>query len=169
MNFKLNLENDKISLFQANKTDFKKLYSIANDPKIWEQHPENDRWKKNKFSLFFNNGLLNQFGLLIIFDKIQNKIAGSTRFYSLNESKNEIRIGFTFIKREYWGTRMNFYVKELMISYAFKFIDNIYFDIGNNNFRSRKAIEKIGAYLFIDKSKGNVVYKLTKNNFNLTL
>ena len=39
MNFKLNLENDKISLYQANKTDFKKLYSIANDPKIWEQHP----------------------------------------------------------------------------------------------------------------------------------
>ena len=119
--------------------------------------------------MFFNNGLLNQFGLLIIFDKIQNKIAGSTRFYSLNELKSEIRIGFTFIKREYWGTRMNFYVKELMISYAFKFIDNIYFDIGNNNFRSRKAIEKIGAYLFIDKSKGNVVYKLTKNNFDLTL
>ena len=71
MNFKLNLENDKISLYQANKTDFKKLYSIANDPKIWEQHPENDRWKKNKFSLL--NTILQMIILIIFKKKIINK------------------------------------------------------------------------------------------------
>ena len=32
-----------------------------------------------------------------------------------------------------------------MIDYALKFFDKIYFDIGKNNIRSRKAVEKLGA------------------------
>ena len=51
MNFRKNFENDQLSLIQAKRGDFDNLYSIASDEEIWEQHPENDRWKKNKFSI----------------------------------------------------------------------------------------------------------------------
>ena len=53
MNFKCEFENNYLRLFQAQNSDFEKLYLVAKDPNIWKQHPENDRWKKSKFSLFF--------------------------------------------------------------------------------------------------------------------
>ena len=52
-----------------------------------------------------------------------------------------------------------------MINYTFKFLDKIYFDIGTKNYRSRKAIEKIGAHLFKDDEDGKVVYKLIKKDY----
>ena len=53
----------------------------------------------------------------------------------------------------------------MMIDYTFKFLNKVYFDIGKNNCRSRKAVEKLGARLFLDNKKGNVVYILKKNEF----
>ena len=52
-----------------------------------------------------------------------------------------------------------------MIDYALKFLDKIYFDIGENNIHSRKAVEKLGATFFSDDNKGMVVYKLNKIDF----
>jgi RimJ/RimL family protein N-acetyltransferase len=66
---------------------------------------------------------------------------------------------------EYWGTSINFQIKKMMLAYAFKFLDKVYFDIGVNNFRSRKAVEKLGASLFKDNKVGNVVYVLKKIKF----
>jgi len=48
----------------------------------------------------------------------------------------------------------------LMLGYAFNYVENIYFDIGKNNIRSRKAIERIGAILHLDADIGNVLYIL---------
>ena len=165
MNFNKNFENENLFLCKARKEDFDELFSIASDKKIWEQHPENDRWKRDKFSSFFENGIANEFGMFKIYDKILNKIIGSTRFYSLDKINNSIKIGFTFIVREYWGTSINYQVKDMMINYTFQFLDKIYFDIGVQNHRSRKAIEKIGAILFKDNVKGNVIYKLRKKDY----
>ena len=60
---------------------------------------------------------------------------------------------------------INFLIKDLMINYTFKFLDKIYFDIGTQNYRSRKAIEKIGSHLFKDNEDGKVVYKLIKKDY----
>ena len=165
MNFKSNFDNNLFSLIQTREEDFVDLYSVAKDPNIWKQHPENDRWKKDKFLLFFNKGLQSDFGFLKIIDKNSNKIIGSTRFYSYDKIDEAIRIGFTFISKEYWGTLANFQIKKIMIDYSFKYLSKIYFDIGNTNFRSRKAVEKLGATLFQDNASGNVIYLLKKTNF----
>ena len=165
MNFKSNFDNNLFSLIQTREEDFLDLYSVAKDPNIWKQHPENDRWKKDKFLLFFNKGLQSDFGFLKIIDKNSNKIIGSTRFYSYDKIDEAIRIGFTFISTEYWGTLVNFQIKKIMIDYSFKYLSKIYFDIGNTNFRSRKAVEKLGATLFQDNVSGNVIYSLKKTNF----
>ena len=105
MNFSKNFENDQLSLIQAKRDDFDNLYSIASDEEIWEQHPENDRWKKNKFSIFFDNGISNEFGMLIIYLKPKNEIIGSTRFYSFDPKDNAIRIGYTFIIKKTLGDK----------------------------------------------------------------
>jgi RimJ/RimL family protein N-acetyltransferase len=35
-------------------------------------------------------------------------------------------------------------MKRLMLSHAFKFVDNVIFTVGSNNLRSQRAVEKIG-------------------------
>ena len=160
MDIKNQLENKNFILRQLNNNDFDLLYNIGKNEKIWEQHPENDRWKTEKFKIFFNNGIKNIFGLYGIFDKSNNTIIGSTRYYSYSKKNNSIKIGFTFLTPEYWGTDTNLQIKTLMLGHAFNYVENIYFDIGKNNIRSRKAIEKIGATLHLDAVIGNVLYIL---------
>ena len=69
------------------------------------------------------------------------------------------------MNNKYWGITKKFKIKKGMIDYDLKFWDKIYFDIGENNIRSRKAVEKLGATFFSDDNKGMVVYKLNKIDF----
>ena len=49
MNFDIQniLQNDRAILLPLKEDDFDDLFKVASDPKIWEQHPNKDRWKKN--------------------------------------------------------------------------------------------------------------------------
>lgn len=57
-----------------------------------------------------------------------------------------------------------------MIDYAFQFVEKIHFHIGATNFRSQKAIEKIGAKkiaevevaYYGEDSKLNFIYEILK-------
>ena len=50
---------------------------------------------------------------------------------------------------------------------AFAQVDTVYFDIGKMNIRSRKATEKLGAYMFETSDGDKVVYALNKENYRL--
>ncbi|MBL6864159.1 MAG: GNAT family N-acetyltransferase [Rhodospirillales bacterium] len=167
INFKIDLENDKIALIQTKISHFDEIYLVASNRVIWEQHPEKDRWRRNKFEKFFKAGIENNLGCFSIYDKNLNKKIGLTRFYSYNEDDNAVRIGYTFIDPEYWGTGCNKQIKKLMLDYAFKYIDKVYFDIGFNNFRSRRAVEKLGAILSSEISDGMVEYLLNRSSFGI--
>jgi len=54
-------------------------------------------------------------------------------------------IGYTLLKRSYWGSEMNPIVKHLMLEYAFQYVSRVKFHIGAQNIRSQKAIERLGA------------------------
>ena len=56
MDIKDKLENKNFILKLLNNNDFDLLYNIGKNKKIWEQHPENDRWKKEKFKIFSIKG-----------------------------------------------------------------------------------------------------------------
>ena len=84
-------------------------------------------------------------GAFVIMDKKSQQIIGSTRFYGYAPEKSEIEIGWTFLARKYWGGRYNRELKQLMLDHAFKFVENVVFYVGENNIRSQKATEKIGA------------------------
>ena len=165
MNFKVNFEDDQIQMKLLQKEEFNDLFEVAKDPKIWAQHPESDRWKKEKFSIFFKNGMESEFGIYKIIDKNKNRLIGSSRFYSFDKKDKAIRLGFTFIATQYWGTSTNFRIKKLMIEHAFNYVDKVYFDIGEYNFRSRKAVEKLGAVLFSSDDNGMVIYRLDEMGF----
>ena len=137
------LEDDILTLTPLKEEDLDDLYNVASDPLIWEQHPSKDRCQRDVFELFFKDAMASG-GAFAIIDKTTGEIIGSTRFHSIKEIENAIEIGWTFLAREYWGGQFNKAMKILMIDHAFHFVDNVLFYIDENNFRSQKAVEKMG-------------------------
>ncbi len=138
------LKGEFIELRPLTPGDWKDLYAVASDPLIWEQHPESDRYKEEVFKVFFREALESG-GAFVVIDKKSQQIIGSTRFYGYHPKKSEIEIGWTFLTRKYWGGHYNREMKKLMLAHAFKFVENVVFFVGETNFRSQKAMEKIGA------------------------
>lgn len=165
-----NLENNLIKITPLKADDFEILYAVASDPLIWEQHPNKDRYKREVFETFFK-GAMESKGAFLVYNKINNELIGSSRFYELNEAEKSIKIGYTFLSRSVWAKGYNKALKKLMIDYAFNFVDNIILHIGATNFRSQKAAEKIGAIkieeieveYFGESAKWNFVYQISKS------
>lgn len=171
-NLQPNLKNDLVEIKPLKETDFDILYSVASDPLIWEQHPNRDRYKKDVFQNFFK-GAIESKGAFLIFDINTGEAIGSSRFYDYDKEKSEILIGYTFLAKDHWGEKYNKALKELMLNYAFQFVDNVLFHIGANNIRSQKAIEKLGAIkvgqhdvaYYGEPDKLNFIYKIEKHNW----
>lgn len=169
MNIQPTLENENVKLVPLNPNDFEELFSVASDPKIWEQHPNKDRYQREVFENFFQ-GAMESGGAFKIIDKESNEIAGSTRFYDYNPEENSIFIGYTFYATKFWGSKLNPQVKKLMLDYIFQFVDKVNFHVGKDNIRSQKAMEKLGAKkvdevnvaYFGEPEKLNVVFEINK-------
>lgn len=165
------LENDLAILYPLREDDFEALYAVASDPKIWEQHPNKDRWQREVFRTFFE-GAVASGGAFRIVDKVSGNTVGSTRFYDYDAADDSILIGYTFYARECWGTGINRAVKALMLDYIFGFVSTVYFHIGADNVRSQIAIGRVGAVkvderevtYFGETSKLNFVYRLRKED-----
>jgi RimJ/RimL family protein N-acetyltransferase len=139
-----NLKGQLIELRPLAPEDWDDLFTVASDPLMWEQHPESDRYKEDVFEVFFKEALESG-GAFVVIDKKTQQIIGSTRFYGYDSEKSEIEIGWTFLARKYWGGRYNREMKQLMLAHAFKFVETVVFFVGENNIRSQRATEKIGA------------------------
>lgn len=123
--------------------DFDALYAVASDPAIWEQHPVADRYKKEVFEQFFREALESG-GAFAVLDRASGRIIGSSRYYGHDDERREIEIGWTFLARAYWGGVYNRELKQLMLRHAFQFVERVIFLVGPRNFRSQRAMEKIG-------------------------
>jgi RimJ/RimL family protein N-acetyltransferase len=138
------LRGKLIELRPLRSEDWNDLFAVASDLRIWEQHPENDRYKEDVFRIFFKDALESG-GAFVVVDRENRQIIGSTRFYGHNPEKSEIEIGWTFLARKYWGGRFNAEMKQLLLNHAFKFVESVVFFVGEDNARSQKAMEKVGA------------------------
>jgi RimJ/RimL family protein N-acetyltransferase len=139
-----NLEDNLVKLIPIAESDFESIFKVASDPLIWEQHPTKDRYKREVFQLYFDGAISSKTAFLIV-DRSSDKIIGSTRYYDYKPDNSSIAIGFTFLSREYWGGLYNKSSKRLLLDYAFRFVDKVYFHIGAANLRSQLATMKIGA------------------------
>lgn len=138
------LFNDLVKLIPLEKGDFERLYQVASDPLIWEQHPNKNRYQREIFQVFFE-GAIQSGGAFLIFNNQTGQLIGSSRYCAYKSDTSTISIGYTFLSRDHWGSTFNPALKRLMLEYAFRFVDNVIFHIGSKNIRSQKAIEKLGA------------------------
>lgn len=138
------LENDTVKLTPVTAGDFERLFRVASDPLIWEQHPARDRYKREVFQAFFDAAVQSQRAFLVV-DTKTKELIGSSRYYDYDPVHSKIAIGFTFLSRSYWGGPHNRAMKKLLLDHAFAHVDTVVFHIGVTNIRSQKAILKLGA------------------------
>ena len=163
------LQDDLIKLIPLSESDFDRLFAVGSNPKVWEQHPNPNRYKPEDFSNYFT-GAIKSKGAFIVLDIKTNEVVGCSRYYDYNENENSVLIGYTFIGIKFWGTGYNKSLKKLMLDYSFQFVGKVYFHIGASNIRSQKAIEKIGAVkvdefeveYYGEPSKLNFVYLISR-------
>lgn len=123
--------------------DFDALFSISSDPLLWEQHPAKERSTPEGFQKWFEEAMASDKALFIT-DRKTGKTVGTSRYNEVEEDPVAIEIGWTFIARELWGGKYNQAVKKLMMDHAFTRYDKILFFVDKHNFRSQKAVEKLG-------------------------
>lgn len=161
-----------VTLRPCKAEDWEALYAVASDPLIWQVHPAWDRYKEPVFREYFEAALASR-GALVVTDNNSGIIVGGSRYSSFVPETNEIEIGWTFLARSHWGGDTNREMKRLMLTHAFKYFDQVRFNIGASNLRSRKAVEKIGARLegeYVPEAKGGVravphaIYRMTRKD-----
>ncbi len=167
--FQPHLIGSLIELRPLRPVDYDAVYEAGKDPLIWEQHPQSDRYQPDLFRKYFDGGIESG-GAFAVIDRATGRIIGCTRYCNLKPEESEVEIGWTFLERASWGGAVNREMKALMLDHAFRFVERVVFVIGENNRRSRKAVEKIGGTLFHgpEKEPGRpdvffVVYAITRS------
>lgn len=162
------LKGQLLELRPLRREDFQDLYAVAADPLIWEQHPHNDRYKEDVFKQFFRDAIESG-GALVAIDARDGRIIGSSRFHGYDAETSEIEIGWTFLSRSHWGGIYNGEMKRLMLRHAFRFVENVILLVDPQNWRSQRAVEKIGGVRIgtrmDEDGRENFVYQITAPSF----
>ncbi len=152
--------------------DWDALFAVAADPAIWALHPAHDRWQEPVFRRYFDDALASGGGLTIRERALKGptggRVIGASRYREDAAEPGKCEIGWTFLARDHWGGAANREVKRLMIGHILQHYDAATFMIGEENIRSRRAMEKIGGRLTDRREKrvlggveqGHVVYQI---------
>lgn len=173
-NLQPTLTGSRITVRPIRSEDWDDMFLAASNPEIWTLHPVSNRYTESVFRQFFKDAIESGSALSFV-DNQSGVVVGSSRYYGYDSVTHEIEIGWTFLPREYWGGSYNLEVKRLMLEHAFNFVDTVVFWVGDTNWRSQKAMEKIGGVqreetqqrTLSGKPYNHLVYEIQKVNFNL--
>ena len=126
--------------------DWDASFAVASDPLLWAVHPAHDRWQESVFRAYFDGGIASG-GALTIVDRDSGAVIGSSRYDHWKRDRDEIEIGWTYLARSHWGGAYNREIKTLMLGHIHRFVATVVFTVGEDNIRSRRAMEKIGGML----------------------
>jgi N-acetyltransferase len=154
MNFdftkKLILENDRVLLRPIEMADWQNLKeAAASDDNILRYSPLTvETYEKLGFYIqnAFELRVKQERYSFSIFDKLENKYAGSTSFYAVSNKDERLAIGATWLGKPFQRTGLNRNMKFLMLQYAFDVLDfeRVELHTDARNQQSRQAIKGIG-------------------------
>ncbi len=152
MNFQeqIILENDKVLLRPLEIADIEHLQSfIINEPEIWKYSLVSIQTVedlKNYIRTAIDARNQGKEYAFIVFDKIKNQYAGSTRYYDIQVSYKSLQLGYTWYGNIFQGSHVNKNCKLLLLEYAFEQlgIERVEFRADNRNERSKQAMLSIG-------------------------
>ena len=121
------LEGEHLLLRPLREADRAALYAAANDPALWADHPEPERWREVEFAAFFD-GLIERSGALAVIDKASGALIGTSSYqYGAPDAGGTIEIGSTFLARAHWGGGTNREMKRLLIAHALDAVRTVEF------------------------------------------
>ncbi|MBN8444466.1 MAG: GNAT family N-acetyltransferase [Gammaproteobacteria bacterium] len=171
LDLQAHLIGNTIKLIPLQADHWSSLMQAASDPLIWQLHPEPLRYLPEVFQSVFAGGLKSG-GAFLICDKLTDEVLGTTRYYDFDAKNKAVAIGYTFLVRSRWGGATNTELKQLMLAHTFAAVETVWFHVGENNLRSRRAVEKLGAiYQRTEQESASgqirptVFYALTKANW----
>ncbi|WP_298223608.1 GNAT family protein [Flavobacterium sp.] len=144
------LENEAVLLRAIQPSDLEYLLPFSiNEPEIWKYSLVRANGKENleNYIRIALEGKLNLTELpFIVFDKIKQEYAGSTRFYDINFTFKTLQLGYTWYGNKFQGTGLNKNCKYLLLEYAFETLgmERVEFRADNANERSKAAMLSIG-------------------------
>ncbi|MFE7129655.1 GNAT family N-acetyltransferase [Streptomyces sp. NPDC057638] len=96
---------------------------------MWEQHPARDRHEWGEFTRFFGEALGSR-GALVVVDRRDGRLIGSSRYHGYGAGQDEAEIGWTFLARSYWDGAYKSELKRLMIRHGLPFVGTVVFLAG---------------------------------------
>ncbi|HTR75094.1 MAG TPA: GNAT family protein [Solirubrobacterales bacterium] len=133
------LQGSKFRLRPLQAADHDAFVAVADDPLIWEEHPEPDRATPEKVEQFFADALA--CGGAMVITTADGEVVGSSRFEELDEGGDRVLIDHTFLARPYWSAEDYTAVKGLVFDHAFATFDTVELRVGVDNARTRRAVE----------------------------
>ena len=144
------LENERVLLRPLVQDDAVYLSAyVKEEPTLWK-YALTPITTEQEFDQYIKTAIasrqLNTAYPFIVFDKLQNKYVGSTRFYDIQLENGSTQFGYTWYSEKSWGTGLNEHCKFLLLSYAFETVgfERVEFRADNRNKRSIAAMQKIG-------------------------
>lgn len=143
------LENTRVKLMPLQKSYIKELIKISKEESIWTYFFENgkdlDSLSEYVDTAITNRKLKKEYPF-VIFDKTKGEYAGSTRFYEYSPELKTIKLGHTWIGKEFQGTGLNKNAKFLLFQFAFEKLqlERIGFGAQSDNLVSIAAMESVG-------------------------
>lgn len=144
------LEDERVQLRSLQNSDLPYLLPFSlQEPEIWKYSLLSAAGKENMETYFVQalEGRKNRTQMpFVVFDKREQKYAGSTRFYDIQESNKMLQLGYTWYGKNFQGTGLNKHCKFLLLDYAFTSLNmqRVEFRADNNNARSIAAMKSIG-------------------------
>src|SRR5947209_3634098 len=126
------------------------LTLVALDPEIWryispvlETEDDVERWAR--WSL--DNAVLGTELPFVQIERETDTIVGSTRFMDIRPEHRGVEIGYTWLARPWWRTRINSEAKYLLLCHLFDVVRCVRVALKTDllNERSQRAIERLGA------------------------
>ena len=144
------LENEIVKLRPVQIDDVEAITAAANDERIWE-HMSVTLLSKEAVQNYIENAIKErEKGISYMFaviDKKTDAIVGCTSFLDISFPHKRLEIGSTWYNPSVWRSAINTNCKFLLFRYCFEELqlNRVQIKTGHENYRSQKAIERIGA------------------------
>ena len=142
------LQGPSLGLRPLQASDHDPFVAVANDPLIWEEHPEADRATPEKLERFFGESLAS--GGALVVTTADGELVGSSRFEEPDEARGRILIDHTFLARSHWTRESYTEVKGLLFDHAFTAVETVELRVGVENARTRGAVEEFLGAVYVD-------------------
>jgi RimJ/RimL family protein N-acetyltransferase len=175
------LENDRVRMNPIMASDLQYLqHFVMDEPELWKYSLVSPTviGMDGYIQVALNGRQNEKEYAFIVFDKLHQKYAGSTRFYDIQPAADTVQLGFTWYGKHFQGTGLNKNCKYLMLEFAFEkmMAKRVEFRADNDNARSIAAMKSIGCtvegilrsngYTASGQRRDSIVLSILENEWN---